>query len=356
MIPLGNEVAHALAMAQTLGRQGNKALELSFWEKAISLNPNIPHTHLRRGGLKLDSCEYDEAEREFTRAIELRPRFQEAYCSLGVSKSRRGRLEEAIRDYDKGLKAMPRGGNGLFHRGAERDGAILFSNKAGAYDKLGDYNAAIRESGAAASLDPEYAGSYINRAHARLHLGQHLEMDGALENCDKAIELDKSSGEAYAVRAVVKAVSKEYDSVDVMVDACKAVELEPENPDVHYLRGLALAETGDDEEAIASFSRVLESMPNHAESFLNRANARQRLGGLSEASPDFKEALRCFDRFLEDNPSSARGCLGRAQSNAGLGLKADARRDFERVRDIWLNLTPQDNVNAGKVEAVLATL
>ena len=62
----------------------------------------------------------------------------------------------------------------------------------------GRYDEAIEECNKAIELDPNYALAYFNRGAAYINKGQY---DLAIADCNKAIELDPNNAKAYANRA-----------------------------------------------------------------------------------------------------------------------------------------------------------
>src|SRR5215204_1440714 len=52
--------------------------------------------------------DYDEAIREYTKAIELNPQFAEAYYNRGIAYSDKKEYDAAIQDYTKAIELNPR--------------------------------------------------------------------------------------------------------------------------------------------------------------------------------------------------------------------------------------------------------
>jgi tetratricopeptide (TPR) repeat protein len=62
----------------------------------MALAPNIPEPHFNVGTVYFDQHDYPAAEAQLKRAIELEPRYANAFDMLGQCLVRQGRLEEAI--------------------------------------------------------------------------------------------------------------------------------------------------------------------------------------------------------------------------------------------------------------------
>ncbi|MFH1176048.1 MAG: tetratricopeptide repeat protein [Acidobacteriota bacterium] len=78
---------------------------------------------------------------------------------------------------------------------------------------------------------------------------------------------------------------------DGLLRYLKALELQPTNPIIHNLVGLAEMQRGDLAKALTSFSRALEIMPNYADARNNRGVAYVQIGQNALAEADFLTVL-----------------------------------------------------------------
>jgi Tfp pilus assembly protein PilF len=147
----------------------------------------------------------------------------------------------------------------------------------------------------------------------------------------------------------------------------EAAQLNPEDEDVHYDLGLALARLGKAEEAIQQYEKALSIFPNYVEAHNNLGNllmrdsqieeaikhfeaaikimpeyasahnnlgtAFQRTGRTNEAIIHFREAVRINPDYWEAHFNVATSCL---QS----GRFDEARTEFERVLRLQPNFQP----------------
>ena len=79
----------------------------------------------------------------YTKAIELNPKFAEAYNDRGVAYADLGNPTRAIKDYNKAIQLNPH--------------ALPYNNRGVTYSKLGNYQQAINDFNKAIELDPQYA-------------------------------------------------------------------------------------------------------------------------------------------------------------------------------------------------------
>lgn len=119
-----------------------------------------PEAHLDRGDGHLAAREYDKAIAEYTRAIELKPDFAEAYNNRAyASYSKYDGTGDPLADLNRAIALRPR-----FPHAYNTRGCVYM---AGGYtDKaIADFNQAIQ-------LQPDYPRAYRNRANAYLRKGR----------------------------------------------------------------------------------------------------------------------------------------------------------------------------------------
>lgn len=78
-------------------------------------------------------------------------------------------------------------------------------------------------------------------------------------------------------------------------------------------------------EAIVAYDEAIRLNRGMEEAFINRGNAKYKLGRTEEAIADFSQAI-------QQNPDYTDAYFNRAQVRFILGYKDEARRDFERAR------------------------
>lgn len=108
------------------------------------------------------------------------------------------------------------------------------------------------------TLDTEIANSpkpdlYLNRARIYLATGKPQE---AKNDFDTYISNDTTNARVYVNRAGTRFPD---DLEGVVADCNKAIELEPNNKNAYFLRGLARYDLGEKEKACDDFSRAIES-------------------------------------------------------------------------------------------------
>lgn len=89
----------------------------------------------------------------------------------------------------------------------------------------------------------------------------------------------------------------------VLPQAEAALALVPDDPELHFARGVALNATGQPTAACAAFHRALTLNPDHAPSWLNWGNASADLDDLEAAEALCRSALRLDPRLTEAHVS-----------------------------------------------------
>jgi len=105
----------------------------------------------------------------------------------------KGKWNEAIAEYTEALNTK----TDLMQTG---DLIKIYSNRAAAYNVVGEYDKAIADCSKAIELDPESIYPYINRSFAYYY--KH-DFDKALDDCDKAIAMRSYDASLYYHKAMI---------------------------------------------------------------------------------------------------------------------------------------------------------
>ena len=145
-----------------------------------------------QGNAKYSLKEYEEATKDYNRAIEFNPQYAKAYNNRGIAKSALKKYEEAIKDYDESIELNPQSYKAYNNRGAAK--SLLQKHE----EAIKDYSKAIE-------LNSQSAETYNNRGAAKSALEEYEE---AIKDYDKTIELYPQSDKAYNNRGIAKSALK----------------------------------------------------------------------------------------------------------------------------------------------------
>ena len=143
------------------------------------------------------------------------------------------------------------------------------------------------------------------------------EIDSAIANLSKAIELNPDFADAYYFRGLVYVLQEEYD--EAIADFEKVVALDPNHADVETAlagtyagRGAEYALQGDYDEAIVDFEKASElGVDNEdVQTGLTLAYMKRGLdyfdeGDNDEAVADFDRVIADFEKLIEADPDNA---------------------------------------------------
>ncbi len=104
----------------------------------------------------------------------------------------------------------------------------------------------------------------------------------------------------------------------------QAMQMKPEDEDVHYNLAMALSRVGKTDEAIQQYNEALRLFPNYAEAHNNLGNLLMRAGRTDEAIKHFEQALA-----IMPDDASAHNNLGTALEKSG--RSEDALLQFQKA-------------------------
>ena len=259
------------------------------------------------------------------------------WVNSGNAKYKKGDLDGAVTDYSRAIEIDPKY-------------AEAYINRGNAKSEKGDPDEAIVDLSRAIEINPKYAEAYINRGVAK---GKKGDLDGEIADYSRAIEIDPEYAEAYSNRGLVKRIKGDLDGA--VADYSSAIEINPNYAVAYINRGNAKNEKGDLDGAVADYSRAIEIAPDYAMAYSNRGNVFQAKG-------QFDRAVADFNKEVELNTKDEYACLrllvatwlskgDAGGATATLRKHIDANSSDDWVRTISKYYAGTDKMNE---EAVLA--
>ena len=138
---------------------------------------------------------------------------------------------------------------------------------------------------------------YLDKGIEELRTG---DLDIALDNMNKSIELRNDWDISYFYRAVVNQALKNFD--DALLDYTKALQINPKMTDAYYNRAEILLsrkdiESPDIERAVADLEKAIELDDKFVSALFAMGAAQKKLG-------NYNKSLEYLDRVLAIEPDA----------------------------------------------------
>lgn len=161
--------------------------------------------------------------------------------------------------------------------------------------QLRDLQQAIRDLDRAIELNPKDAGAYVVRGMIYNNLGDHRQ---AISDLDRGIELNPNDALAYGNRGI--AYSKLAEHRRGIRDLDRAIQLNPKLAEAYVDRGVVFGKLGELHEAIGDYNKAIELNPKYAKAYYTRGVTYGKLGDLQQAIRDLKTAAGLANKEAQD--------------------------------------------------------
>lgn len=269
------------------------------------------------------------------------------YLKSGMAHFQKGDTDAALADANKALELNANYVDALVLR------AALRSKKGDTAGVLADYNKIIE-------LGPSALGVevvYHNRSMIRL---QSKDIDGALDDLNKAVSINSKVAEIYNGRAIARL--QKGDSEGALADYEKAIELKPSLPSALTGRGYFRYHKRDFDGALSDFNKAIEFYPNYGDTYVRRGIVRGLMGDVQGAIADIRkgsvlDASSVLDRdrgnflspfielnqFITKNPNDARAYEMRGIFRLFQRKEIEATEAFKKSLELEPTLGPEIN-------------
>lgn len=272
-----------------------------------------------------DSGNYKEAIKNYNKAISLIPSLTGIYYSRGIAKRMIDDLDGATEDFNKAIdsdasnKAYAYYDRGLikYHKRKDSQGALQDYNKAIEllptesdfyYSKaiLSNDDEAFQYLSKAVELDPANAMIYFARAIREFNLKDYKS---GIKDLDKFIEINPSDAEvtlsdAYSLRASMKTFLNDFNAA--LQDHNKAIEIDSSYTKSFFDRGVLKDILKDYDGAITDFTKMIELDSSDATSYYYRGMTKIKLGNIEEGNSDINKAKELgYDDYNEEASKEA---------------------------------------------------
>lgn len=285
-------------------RFANYDAALACFEKANKIKENADSL-ISCGTCLLEQGKLDEAIKRYEKALEIDPQ-KPGDASLGVLYSIMGQTEKSIEHHSRNLSA-------------NKDDSQGYKDRAWAYNNAGEFRKAIDDCTKAIELNKEFATAYSTRGTAYAGLGQKKK---ASRDFQKALELDalflKKYGSLispdemariYLRRAFIDLVDGKFQHA--INESRKVIKMSHIAPRIKAMAYLTIARANNSlaryDDAVRYSSLAIDAFPYSLGGFFDRAYAYEHLGKAELASADYaksKERSNFYDRIELIKPAS----------------------------------------------------
>ena len=203
------------------------------------------------------------------------------------------------------------------------------------FDELGrnkakerDFEGAIENFDRAININPDYANAYNNRANVRHELGDDA---GAIEDYTKAIWLNPYCEDFHNNLGIISSNSDDYRGARVA--HTRAIQLNRRYAQAYNSRGFARLQMGDVPGALKDFTQAIELNADDALAWNNRGDVYfLKLGYLQEARDDYTQAARL-------NPKNPKTFYNLGIIHSRLGNKEKALENYTKAIELGREFT-----------------
>jgi tetratricopeptide (TPR) repeat protein len=268
---------------------------------------------------------------------------------LAQSKLARGKLEDALRFFDRSLAEM---------KDMEKVIAETHFYRAVALSRLDREEEAIVEADLAHAILPHMSLASFMKCRSLRRL---LRFDEALSTCNLAIQEDPTNGWAWGEKGGVlseigmRAMDRDpsfFEESIAASDIC--IRLLPKNPAPWNNKAVALQRLNRLPEAIAAADRALALQPDFADALLNKARALKHMGRLDEAAAIYQEMTRKTPFFPEAWNNLGDTFEERGKFSEALQYYSAATQQRSNYEDAWYNKGHMLNLLGRYGEAAVA--
>lgn len=224
---------------------------ITLWTHELTLYPNVPVAYNNRGNAHNDTGNRQAAIDDYTKAIEVGPRYAEAYYNRGTVYLSLGNYQQAITDLTKAIDL-----NQYY--------IDAYSNRGVAFGHLGNPEQAMIDFTKVIELNPQDAEAFYSRGFAIASLGNYRR---AVTDFTRAIELNLKDAKVYRDRGIAYGSLGNYQ--EAITDLTRAVELEPQNAKAFFVLGITYSRAGHREHALSCYTKAASLGLKEAQNYLD---------------------------------------------------------------------------------------
>lgn len=281
---------------------GYKATSLAYYDEAIILDPSKAEYYYERALAKdQDLGDYDGAMADYISAMELDSQNADFYT-------------------ENASKAIST--------------KILRQEEAKKYADMFDFNIqegnweeALENMNKAIELDAYNSSYYYQRGNLKFNLE---DLQGALADINKALELNPNIAKYYMARGAVKAMYNNF--MGAFEDINKAIELDENNSSYYISRASIKIVLRSYNSALSDYNKAIKLNPENASYYVLRAGFKYHFG-------DYEGTLKDYNNAIRLDPENPEYYILRAPIRQGFGDIDGCLADYDKA----IELDPEED-------------
>ena len=202
-----NEPGLRYLRGEELLKLGRNKEAVDDFNQVLELDPNNASAYQYRGLARAGNNEYELAKADLDIAIKMNPKAYKAYGVRGVIVQKNGKHKEAIEDFNSAIKSAE--DDSIFE-------AVVFSSRADSWKQLNNLDKAIDDYSRAIELEPKKGDYYASRGS--LWQKKNAE-DKAIQDYTAAVKLNPEDGNSHLMLGTLLFQQNKVVAMDLLYKA-----------------------------------------------------------------------------------------------------------------------------------------
>lgn len=298
---------------------------------AVALQPAFAQSdsssyYLHEGNKKFESGLYNAAQKDFEKAIQLRPEYTDAYIASGRADMKMNRIYQAGQNFNKAYELQPQNGEIIRalmewnFNSRQNQKAIEFAEKCSCNESdriIGMSHYRLEDYGKAEAFLLKALKKNPKDGEAAYALGRtYMEMEnpkGTIAYYQMAVDAEPARANWQYELALLYYNMNDYKNSLKCFEAAKAAGYRQDNDFLENM-GFCQLYAGDVENAMKSLNLVLEKKPNNASLMADIAYAMYM-------TKRYQGAVEFYEKALTINPKDAKSLFMAGMSFQKMGQK-----------------------------------
>ena len=213
--------------------------------------------------------------------------------------------------------------------------AVPFYHKGTSLLSQEKFQAAIEEYNKALELDPNFTMAYIFRANAKL---KTKDWDSAIEDFNKALSLKPNDASCTINRGICR-----YENGDIksaIEDFNTVIQVNPQNSIAYEYRGQSFKKLKDYENAGKDFSKLIDDFKDPLGYLLR--------GDIKIETKDYQGAMEDYSAIIKHDAQNAMAYFKRSKAYKLLGDDEEAKKDLKKYNELFAKNAQAKEVTWGE--------